>query len=168
MSEKIWAYAAKSKGAKLEPFEFDPGPLGPEDVEIAVEYCGMCHSDLSMLDDDLGMTAFPLVPGHEVGGGIVAIGDHVTSRQVGQRVGLGWMSGSCMACASRIRATRTCVSTPNAIRQRSCTGMAVSPIAYVLIGSGRRHCPMRWTTPRPVRCFAAGKPRCSIRSSSLT
>jgi alcohol/geraniol dehydrogenase (NADP+) len=98
MSDKIHAYAAINKGDKLKPFEYAPGALGADQVEIAVEYCGVCHSDLSMLDNDWGMTEYPLVPGHEVVGKIKAIGEHVTDRKVGQRVGLGWFSGCCMAC----------------------------------------------------------------------
>src|SRR5690606_36432615 len=58
----------------------------------------ICHSDLSMLDNEWGMSAYPFVPGHEVAGIVSAIGDHVTHLQVGQRVGLGWYSGSCMHC----------------------------------------------------------------------
>ena len=86
----IKAYAAMSAGAPLEAFEYDPGPLANNDVEIAVESCGLCHSDLSMLDNDWGFTAYPFVPGHEVVGKIVAIGADVTSITLGERVGLGW------------------------------------------------------------------------------
>ena len=60
------AYAAPWAKAPLEPFAFDPGPLGPEEVEIEVSHCGLCHSDLSMLDNDWGMSKYPFVPGHEV------------------------------------------------------------------------------------------------------
>lgn len=98
MSTTIKAYAARSKGAPLEPFEFDPGPLREEQVEIAVESCGICHSDLSMIDDEWDMSAYPLVPGHEVIGTIMAAGEQVKNLKVGQRVGLGWASGSCMSC----------------------------------------------------------------------
>ena len=55
----IKAWAAHAAGQRLQPFEYDPGPLGAEDVEIAIEHCGICHSDLSMLDNDWGMTAYP-------------------------------------------------------------------------------------------------------------
>lgn len=92
------AYAAKEPGGQLTPFEYDPGPLGEEDVEIKVEYCGLCHSDLSMLDNEWGMTQYPFVPGHEVVGMIAAIGDHVKNRSIGQKVGLGWYSRSCKNC----------------------------------------------------------------------
>jgi len=94
----INAYAAHEPGGKLLPFEYDPGELGPEEVEIAVEACGVCHSDLSMLYNEWGMTTYPLVPGHEVAGTVAAVGERVTNLKVGQRVGLGWQSGSCGVC----------------------------------------------------------------------
>jgi uncharacterized zinc-type alcohol dehydrogenase-like protein len=83
MSDKIHAYAALNKGDRLKSFEFDPGPLRDDQVEIAVEYCGVCHSDLSMYENEWGMTAYPFVPGHEVVGKIAAVGDHVTTHRVG-------------------------------------------------------------------------------------
>jgi alcohol/geraniol dehydrogenase (NADP+) len=94
----IHAYAAKTVGAKLEPFEYDPGALNDREVEINVEYCGLCHSDLSMLNNELGMSQYPFVPGHEVVGTIAAVGDRVTTLKPGQRVGLGWFSHSCTHC----------------------------------------------------------------------
>ncbi len=95
---KIKAYAAKEPKGKLEPFEYDLGPLEPDDVLIKVEHCGICHSDLSMLNNDWGLSQYPLVPGHEVVGTIEEVGSQVTDKTVGQRVGLGWYSGSCMVC----------------------------------------------------------------------
>ena len=62
MSTTFKAYAATDKGKPLIPFEFDPGPLGAEQVEIKVSYCGICHSDLSMLDNGWGLTGYPIVP----------------------------------------------------------------------------------------------------------
>jgi alcohol/geraniol dehydrogenase (NADP+) len=94
----IKAYAATEAGGKLKEFEFDPGPLDDHYVEIKVEYCGICHSDISMLDNEWGMSAYPLVPGHEVIGTVEAMGSHVHGLSLGQRVGLGWSSGSCMHC----------------------------------------------------------------------
>lgn len=95
---KIKALAAHSAGAPLEPFEFEPPALGAEEVEIDVEYCGICHSDLSMWHGDWGMTTFPFVPGHEVIGRVSAVGTAAKNLKVGDRVGLGWLSGSCMSC----------------------------------------------------------------------
>ena len=96
----IKSWAALAAGVPLTPFEYDPGPLGAEDVEIAVDYCGICHSDLSMLDNEWGMSAYPLVPGHEVVGRIVALGTHTKGLRLGQVVGLGWTAASCMHCSS--------------------------------------------------------------------
>ncbi|MCP5364227.1 MAG: NAD(P)-dependent alcohol dehydrogenase [Hyphomicrobiales bacterium] len=94
----IKAYAASEPGGELKPFAYDPGPLGADDVEIRVEHCGICHSDLSMLNNEWGITAYPFVPGHEVAGTIAAAGDHIRHLSVGQRVGLGWHCGYCMTC----------------------------------------------------------------------
>ena len=98
MNTTIKAYAALAKGQALTPFEFNPGPLRDEQVEIKVSYCGICHSDLSMLDNDWGQSTYPLVAGHEVVGVIIAAGSQVKKVKVGDRVGLGWYSESCMAC----------------------------------------------------------------------
>jgi len=94
----IHAYVAEKKGADLKPFEYDPGVLGGEEVEIKIEYCGICHSDLSMLNNDWGISQYPLVAGHEVVGTIASVGNSVKTLKVGQRVGLGWNSRSCMTC----------------------------------------------------------------------
>lgn len=98
MTTAIRAYAAKQQGGVLAPFEYDPGPLHAEDVEIRVEHCGICHSDLSMLDNEWKRSSYPLVPGHEVVGTIIAAGEQVKGLQLGQRVGLGWFATSCMHC----------------------------------------------------------------------
>ena len=94
----IHAFAAKEAGGALEPFEFEAGLLSPNEVEIDVTSCGICHSDLSMIDNEWGMAEYPLVPGHEVTGTIAAVGDSVAHLYVGQVVGLGWTSGCCMTC----------------------------------------------------------------------
>ncbi|GAB4567056.1 MAG: NAD(P)-dependent alcohol dehydrogenase [Geothermobacteraceae bacterium] len=94
----IKAYAAFEAGGELKPYEYDPGPLGRNDVEIDVESCGICHSDLSMLDNEWGMTAYPLVPGHEVVGTVSAVGADITRLKPGQKVGLGWHAGYCLTC----------------------------------------------------------------------
>ncbi|MBS0497800.1 MAG: NAD(P)-dependent alcohol dehydrogenase [Proteobacteria bacterium] len=94
----IKAYAAFEAGGMLQPFEYDPGILNDHEVEIAIEYCGICHSDLSMLHNEWGITQYPFVPGHEIVGTISAKGNSVHNLQLGQRVGLGWHSGYCMTC----------------------------------------------------------------------
>lgn len=96
MTIKAWAMSAAGK--PLEPFEYDPGELAPDDVEVAVETCGICHSDVSMMKNEWGFTAYPLVPGHEVIGRVSALGSNAKGLKVGQRVGVGWASASCMHC----------------------------------------------------------------------
>ena len=98
MSTAVRAYAATAPRGELKPYSYTPGPLGSEHVEIAVRACGLCHSDLSMLNNEWGMTAYPFVPGHEVVGTVAAVGDRVKTVKVGQTVGLGWFSQSCMTC----------------------------------------------------------------------
>ena len=92
------AYAAKTAKGPLEPFSFNPGELGPEEVEIKVTHCGLCHSDLSMLDNEWGISKYPFVPGHEVTGVISALGHEAKGLKIGQKVGLGWSSFSCLSC----------------------------------------------------------------------
>ena len=95
-------YRAWVAGAPKQPLAFDgavdPGPLGDEDVEVAVEHCGLCHSDLSVLNDDWGISRYPAVLGHEVVGRVTAVGPHAKGLAVGRRVGVGWTAGSCMHC----------------------------------------------------------------------
>lgn len=98
MAEKIKAFAASEAGARFEPFEYDPGELGSEEVEIRVSHCGICHSDLSMLDNDWGMTAYPFVGGHEAVGEICAVGSNVKGLEIGDNVGLGWNAKTCGSC----------------------------------------------------------------------
>src|SRR5215510_2583990 len=92
------AYAATAAHGALQPFSFDAGEIGPEEVEIKVSHCGICHSDLSMRDNEWGMSHYPFVPGHEVTGTVVALGEAAKGLEIGQRVGLGWFSHSCLAC----------------------------------------------------------------------
>lgn len=95
---KVNAYAADQPGGRLEPYTYDLGDLGPRQVDLEVQSCGICHSDLSMLKNDWGMSSYPLVPGHEVIGTVTAVGSTVTHLKPGQTVGLGWFSGSCSVC----------------------------------------------------------------------
>ena len=95
---KFNAYAATAAHGPLEPFSYSPGEIGSEEVEIQVTHCGLCHSDLSMLDNEWGFSQYPFVPGHEVTGTIVAMGDGAKGLAIGQRVGLGWTAHSCLAC----------------------------------------------------------------------
>ena len=144
MAIPIKAYAASAKGELLKPFEFDPGPLGDEQVEIAVSHCGLCHSDLSMLDNEWGFTKYPFVPGHEVVGKIVEAGSHVKKVRVGQRVGLGWVSGSCMHC-------RQCLSGNHNL----CAENEQTIVARHGGFADRVRCHWAWAAPLPEAVDAA-------------
>lgn len=100
---QIRGLAAHAAGAELLPYRYDPGELGPHDVEIAVTHCGICHSDLHLISNDWGISQYPFIPGHEVVGKVAAVGSEVRNLQEGQRVGLGWQSNSCGQCEWCIR-----------------------------------------------------------------
>lgn len=95
---KVHAYAATERGAELAPFRYELGEIDAEQVDIKVRYCGICHSDLSMINNDWRMTQYPIVPGHEVVGEVVSTGNAVKNIKVGDKVGMGWHSAYCMSC----------------------------------------------------------------------
>jgi uncharacterized zinc-type alcohol dehydrogenase-like protein len=95
---EIRGWAATGAKQRLVPYSFDPGPLGADEVEIAVDYCGVCHSDLSIVDNEFGISQFPFIPGHEAIGRVIALGEHAQALKIGQRVGIGWTAQSCMHC----------------------------------------------------------------------
>ena len=94
----IKGYACKEQGGQLTSFEYEPGDLAANEVEVEVEYCGICHSDIAMIDNEWGMSNYPFIPGHEAIGKIVAVGTQVDRDRIGQRVGVGWQSASCNHC----------------------------------------------------------------------
>lgn len=104
----IHGYAATAAGAPLSRFEYDAGELGAWEIELAVTHCGVCHSDLHLIDDDWELTRYPLVPGHEIVGTVVARGAAATHLEVEQRVGVGWQRGSCMNCPWCVRGEEAC------------------------------------------------------------
>jgi uncharacterized zinc-type alcohol dehydrogenase-like protein len=96
MIYKAWITKAAKQPMVLETV--DLGPLGGEDVEVAVERCGLCHSDLSVFNNDWGISQYPAILGHEVTGRVTAVGPNAKRVRVGQRVGVGWFSASDMHC----------------------------------------------------------------------
>ena len=93
-------YAALSAEAPLAPFQFERRAPGRRDVQIAIEFCGICHSDIHFARNEWGMTTFPCLPGHEIIGRVVKVGDDVKKVKVGQRVAVGCFVNSCGTCAS--------------------------------------------------------------------
>ena len=118
MSENIiHAYAAMKAAAPLEPYQFDAGELKPHQVEVKVEYCGLCHSDVSVINNEWQSSVYPVVAGHEIIGTISQLGSEAKGLKVGQRVGIGWTAESCQYCDP-------CVSG----QQVLCTGHPVATI----------------------------------------
>jgi uncharacterized zinc-type alcohol dehydrogenase-like protein len=95
---KTSGYAAPAAGARLEPFSFERRALRPNDVAMEVLFCGVCHSDLHMARNDWNWSFFPLVPGHEIIGRVVAVGPEVTRFKEGDAVAVGCMVDSCQHC----------------------------------------------------------------------
>ena len=97
---KTQGFAALTAKDTLAPFSFERREPGPQDVQIDIEYCGVCHSDLHTARDEWHMTQYPCVPGHEIVCRVVAVGAEVTGFKVGDLAGVGCMVGSCKHCAS--------------------------------------------------------------------
>jgi uncharacterized zinc-type alcohol dehydrogenase-like protein len=93
-------YAALSSTKPLEPFQFERREPGAKDVVIAIDFCGVCHSDIHQARHEWGPGIFPMVPGHEIVGRVTAVGAGVTRFKVGDRAGVGVMVDSCRACAN--------------------------------------------------------------------
>ncbi|XXQ68106.1 NAD(P)-dependent alcohol dehydrogenase [Neisseriaceae bacterium B1] len=100
MTLAVKSYAAYSPTEPLKPFEFERRDLRHDDVQIDIEYCGVCHSDLHTARNDWGWTSYyPIVVGHEIVGRVTAVGSDVNNVKVGDLVGVGCMVDSCQQCA---------------------------------------------------------------------
>ena len=94
------AFAATAADQPLSPYSFERRDPGPDDVAIEIKYCGVCHSDLHVVKNDLGGTRYPIVPGHEIAGVVTAVGANVARFKEGDRVGVGCMVDSCRTCSA--------------------------------------------------------------------
>ncbi|MCC6156910.1 MAG: NAD(P)-dependent alcohol dehydrogenase [Deltaproteobacteria bacterium] len=99
----IRAMAAMEQGGALAPWSYEPDALGPMDVRVRVKSCGICFSDVHMIDNDWGASRYPLVPGHEAVGVVEELGGGVTHLKLGDRVGVGWQRGACLQCSDCLR-----------------------------------------------------------------
>src|SRR6202046_5949768 len=88
-------FATHAAGAELLPYKYDPGDIKQNEVEIAISHCGICRSDIHMVDNDYGISHYPLIPGHEIIGKVTSTGSAVLGLNSGDRVGVGWQANSC-------------------------------------------------------------------------
>src|SRR6266850_5230727 len=95
---KTAAYAAAHARAPLAPFTIERREPRPHDVLIEILYCGICHSDIHQVRDEWGGGIFPMVPGHEIAGKVVRMGDKVQKWNLGDIVGVGCFVDSCREC----------------------------------------------------------------------
>lgn len=96
--KNIKAYAAQAAEKDLEPFKIDRREPGPEDVEIEILYCGVCHSDIHTARNEWGGSKYPVVPGHEIVGKVTRVGAQVKKYRKGDTVGVGCFVDSCGHC----------------------------------------------------------------------
>jgi alcohol/geraniol dehydrogenase (NADP+) len=95
---EIHGLAVHAAGAQLVAYKYDPGELKANEVEVKISHCGVCHSDIALIDNDWGYSKYPFIPGHEIVGIVSAVGSGVMDRKVGERVGIGWQADSCGIC----------------------------------------------------------------------
>jgi uncharacterized zinc-type alcohol dehydrogenase-like protein len=91
-------YAAQTAETDLAPWNFERREVGPHDVQLEILYCGVCHSDLHQIKNDWFPGIFPMVPGHEIVGKVIKVGDHVKNFKVNELAGVGCMVDSCQVC----------------------------------------------------------------------
>jgi len=94
-----YAFARTSPDSKFEKINIRRNVAGDNDVTFKLKYCGICHSDVHIADNGLGMTKYPCVPGHELAGVVTSVGKNVTKVKPGDKVGVGCMVDSCGQCA---------------------------------------------------------------------
>ena len=92
------AYGTKTASATLGPLTFNRTPVRAGEIAIEISHCGVCHSDLHQARDDWENTVWPCIPGHEVVGKVIEVGEGVTKFNVGDRAGVGCMVNSCQQC----------------------------------------------------------------------
>ncbi|KAM0853531.1 hypothetical protein ACQ4PT_051025 [Festuca glaucescens] len=97
-TQAVSGWAAMDASGKVVPFSFKRRETGVDDVTIKVHYCGMCHTDLHFINNDWGITMYPVVPGHEITGVVTRVGTNVSGFRPGDRVGVGCIAASCLDC----------------------------------------------------------------------
>ena len=98
MTDVIHGFAVHAAGAQLLPYKYEAGAIEDDEVEVKISHCGVCYSDVHLIDNDWGSSKYPFVPGHEIVGTVTAMGARVAAHKVGDRVGIGWQANSCGIC----------------------------------------------------------------------
>jgi len=98
MTINVRGYGSPSAQAQLAPYQFERRDMRSDDVVIKILYCGICHTDLHSVNNDWGVSMFPIVPGHEIIGQVESVGSAVTRFKTGDHVGVGCMVDSCQKC----------------------------------------------------------------------
>src|SRR3569833_1153195 len=97
-AREIHGLAVHAAGAQLVAYRYDAGELRRNEVEVKITHCGVCHSDVHLIDNDWGVSRYPFIPGHEVIGTVSALGADVSQHKLGDRGGIGWQADSCGIC----------------------------------------------------------------------
>jgi uncharacterized zinc-type alcohol dehydrogenase-like protein len=110
---KAVGFAAKHSFSNLKRFEFERAPAKPNEVELEILFCGVCHSDIHQVKNEWSNTVYPCLPGHEIVGRITRVGSAVTQHRVGDLVGVGCMIDSCGSCGPCLAGDQNYCEGPN-------------------------------------------------------
>ena len=98
MDNIVNGYGPKKAKSQLQPHSYQLNKLAPKDVVVEISHCGVCYSDIHLIDNDWGISNYPFIPGHEIVGSVTQKGSQVKNLKIGQRVGVGWFSKVCGKC----------------------------------------------------------------------
>ena len=98
MDRIVNGYGAQKANSKLLPQSYEIKKIAPKEVVVEISHCGICYSDIHLIDNDWGISNYPFIPGHEIVGCVTQKGSQVKNLKIGQRVGIGWFSKVCEKC----------------------------------------------------------------------
>jgi NADPH:quinone reductase-like Zn-dependent oxidoreductase len=152
---QINSFAAKHAGEALRPYAYSLGALEPSEVEIAITHCGVCHSDLHLIDNDWGVSSYPLVPGREIVGVIIGVGSEGTGMRVGRRVGVDCWRARASAVTNVSVAMKIC-----ALKRAPAlsAAQAATPAVFESMPGSRPRFLILCLLKAQLRCFAPALP----------
>ncbi len=126
---KVHGFAALHPGRTLEPFSYDAKSLKPFEILVKISHCGLCHTDLYMMENSWKRSTYPILPGHEIVGRVVEKGP-LSTKQIGDRVGVGWIHSTCQTCRECLNGdTNICLNKTGIYNQGHFGGFADFVIA---------------------------------------